>query len=328
MIDAGRIVSIWRYPVKSMAGERVPNATVGALGLHADRTWAVRDAELDATTSAKRLPGLMWCSARYLSPPPAQAGPGHAPEVVVTLPNGTEVSSSDPAVHRTLSEYLDRDVELRPLPPVTARDQYRAPLATQSDLRTIFGLGPGEPLPDLSMFPIRKLAEITRYATPLGSYADAYPIHLLTAQSLESMAALSPAADFDVRRFRPTVLIDSPTESTDPGQPELSWCGGTLRTPQAGFSPLIPTVRCVMPSHSQPGLDRDPAISRTIAAHSRRCLGVYATVSTSGRIAEGDVLKLDPHNESALAAAAGSAAGAVKRTIMQAVSAALPRGRR
>ncbi|MGI9125651.1 MAG: MOSC N-terminal beta barrel domain-containing protein, partial [Mycobacterium sp.] len=86
MIEAGRITSIWRYPVKSMAGERLPAADFGELGLHADRTWAVRDVEAGITTSAKRLPSLLWCTARYASPPPPQAGPGHAPEVIIGIP--------------------------------------------------------------------------------------------------------------------------------------------------------------------------------------------------------------------------------------------------
>lgn len=322
-METGRIVSIWRYPVKSMAGEQLPDTAVGALGLHADRTWAVRDVELDATTSAKRLPKLMWCTARYAAAPPPDAGPGHAPEVIISIPDGPEVSSADPAVHRALSVYLDRDVELRPLPAIDDRDAYRAPMATKSDLRTIFGLGPDEPLPDLSMFPVRKLAEITRYTTPLGSYADAYPVHLLTVQSLQAMAEFAPGSDFDVRRFRPSVLIDWPSAT---GQPELDWCGGVLHAPDAAFAPLIPTIRCVMPSHSQPGIDRDPAVTRTVAAHARRCLGVYGNVLTAGRIAEGDTLRFEPPNRSAAAATAGSAAQTVKRAIMRAVSAALPRG--
>ena len=222
MTDAGRIVSIWRYPVKSMAGERLQSAEIGELGLHADRTWAVRDVESGATTSAKRLPGLMWCTARYASPPPPQAGPGHAPEVLIGFPDGQEMSSADPAIHRALSTYVDREVELRPLPPMSDRDQYRAPMATKADLRAIFGLGPDEPLPDLSMFPVRKLAEITRYTTPLGSYVDAYPVHLLTRQALQTMAGFTGGSDFDVRRFRPTILIDAPVGSP---QPELDWCG-------------------------------------------------------------------------------------------------------
>lgn len=319
MVEAGRIISIWRYPVKSMAGERLSVAQIGEFGVHADRTWAVRDAELNATTNAKRLPGLLLCTARYAGTPAPGAGPGNAPEVIIGLPDGREIPSSDPAVHSALSAYLDRDVELCPLPALSDREKYRAPMATKADLRMIFGLGPDEPLPDLSMFPVRKLAEITRYATPLGSYVDAYPVHLLTEQSLRAMAALSPGSDFDVRRFRPTVLIDAPGG----GQPELGWCGGVLRGPHIALAPLIPTIRCVMPSHQQPGLGRDVAVTRTIAAHARRCLGVYGTVLTPGRVAEGDILQLDPEQRKAPSVAGST----VKRALMRAVSAVLPSGK-
>lgn len=321
MVDIGRVVAVWRYPVKSMAGERLSAVHIGELGMHADRTWAVRDVKTDATTNAKRLPGLLMCTARYARTPAADAGPGNAPEVIIGFPDGSEVSSADPAVHRLISEYVDHDVELRPLPPVNDRGQYRAPMATKTDMRTIFGLGPDDPLPDLSMFPLKKLAEINRYATPIGSYVDAYPVHLLTERSLQSMSELAPGSDFDVRRFRPSVLIDTP-DTAD--LPELSWCGGVVRAPGCAISPLIPTIRCVMPTHPQPGLARDPAITRTIAANARRCLGVYGTVHTPGRIAEGDVLRLDPPEGARGASGAGSA---LKRVVMRAVSAALPRGR-
>ncbi|MGI9123346.1 MAG: MOSC domain-containing protein, partial [Mycobacterium sp.] len=263
-------------------------------------------------------------TARYASPPPPQAGPGHAPEVIIGIPDRGEISSSDPSLHSALSEYLDREVQLRALPPIADRDAYRAKAATQADLRTIFGLGPDEPLPDLSMFPVKKLAEISRYATPIGTYVDAYPVHLLTEQAVAAMKALAPESDFDVRRFRPTVLIDSPSAAS---HPELEWCGGVLHAPGASLAPMIPTIRCVMPTHDQPGLARDPAITRTVAAHARRCLGVYGTVVSAGRLAEGDVLRLEPPNRSAVAAGAGSAAGAVKQALLKAVAAAMPRGR-
>lgn len=323
MMEAGRISAIWRYPVKSMAGERIAAAGIGVLGLHADRTWAVRDVEHDTTTSAKRLPGLLWCTARYAHTPPPDAGPGNAPEVVIGFPDGHEMSSSDPGIDQALSSYLDRDVQLRPLPPIEARHQYRAPMATKADLRATFGLEEGEPLPDLSMFPVRKLAEISRYATPVGSYVDAYPVHLITRQTLRTMAALAPDSDFDVRRFRPTILLDSPSTAD---RPEWEWCGGVLHGPHADLQPLIPTIRCVMPSHEQPELKRDRQITRTIAAHSRRCLGVYGTVTRPGRVAEGDVLQLDPPNRSSMPSTAESGAAKVKRAVLRAVSAGIPKG--
>lgn len=331
MVQVGRVAEIWRYPVKSMAGERVTRAHFGRLGMHADRMWAVRDVEADATTSAKRLPGLLWCTARFAAPPPPDAGPGHAPEVIVGFPDGNETSSSDPGIHAALSAYLDRDVQLRPLPPLKDKGQYRGNMMTQADIRTILGVEDDEPLPDLSMFPIKKLAEITMYATPVGSYVDAYPVHLVTDRSLRTIAATAPDSDFDVRRFRPTLLVEVDAQSVDApdsGYPEWGWCGGILCTPGARLLPQIPTIRCVMPSHEQPQLKRDREVSRALSAHSRRCLGVYGSVAQAGEIIEGDTIDLIPAQRSKLAVAAGTGAARVKKVLMKAGTAAMPKGRR
>lgn len=326
MHAVGRISGIWRYPVKSMGGQRVSTAGVGKLGLHADRTWAVRDLEKNATTSAKRLAGLLLCTARYALPPPPEAGPGHAPEVLIGFPDGSEISSSDPEVHAALSSYLDRDVELRPLPPIEDRDQYRGQMASAADLHNYFGLDAGEPLPDLSMFPVKKLAELSRYITPVGSYVDAYPVHVITEQTLRTMAGLTPGSDFDVRRFRPTILVDAASTSGTSDHPETDWCGGTLHAPLAALKPLLPTVRCVMPSHAQPELRRDRQITRSIAAHTNHCLGVYGTVIRSGELREGDPLDFVPSDRSILAATAGAGAMRVKRLLMKAGTTAITRG--
>jgi uncharacterized protein YcbX len=323
MDEVGRITGIWRYPVKSMAGQRVNTAQVGKLGLHADRTWAVRDLEKNSTTSAKRLPGLLLCTARYALPPPPEAGPGHAPEVLIGFPDGSEISSSDPEVHVALSAYLDRDVELRPLPPMQDRDQYRGTMATPADVHQFFGLDEDEPLPDLSMFPVKKLAELSRYITPVGSYADAYPVHVITEQTLRTMTGLAPGSDFDVRRFRPTILVDATGTS---GYPETDWYGGTLRAPRAALKPLLPTVRCVMPSHQQYELSRDRQITRTLAAHTHHCLGVYGTVVGNGELREGDSLDFVPSDRSILASTAAAGATRVKRLLMKAGTTAISRG--
>jgi hypothetical protein len=323
MVEVGRVSEIWRYPVKSMAGERLEAAELGALGLHADRMWAVRDRAADVTTGAKRLPGLLSCTARFAAPPSPDAGPGRAAEVVVTLPDGTEVSSSDPAVHAVLSGYLDHDVELRPLPPLADKAAYRGKPMTLGDTRTLLGLDPDEPFPDMSMFPVRKLAEISRYATPPGSYADAYPVHLISAESLRTVGRAAPDSDFDVRRFRPTLVVETGSAADFP---ERDWCGGLLHAPHADLRPEIPTIRCVMPTHEQPELKRDREITRTIAATANRCLGVYGTVARPGRIAVGDRLDLERPRRSPLATAAGAAGTRVKKALMRAGTAALPKG--
>src|SRR5215207_7375931 len=186
----------------------------------ADRMWAVRDPELGSITTARRRPALLKCGARYAADPL-----GSAPEVVIVLPDGEEISSADPAVHARLSELVGGEVRLEPIPPVSDKDAYRAPRETKAVIRAHFGLAEGDPLPDMSVFPLRKLAGISRYVTPVGSLVDSSPVHVITRASLAAMAALTPGSDFDVRRFRPNLVVD--TEPGD-GLPENSWCNADL----------------------------------------------------------------------------------------------------
>ena len=65
-MKVGVLTELWRYPVKSMGGEMVASSVLDRRALHADRMWAVRDLELDAVTTARRLPVLLGCSARFI----------------------------------------------------------------------------------------------------------------------------------------------------------------------------------------------------------------------------------------------------------------------
>ena len=209
--------------------------------------------------------------------------------MVITLPDGEDLSSSDPRVHARLSELVDREVRLEPLPRLANEERYRAPRETKASMRAHFGLADDEPMPDLSVFPLRKLAELSRYVTPIGSYVDAYPLHLITLESLAAMAAHAPTADFDVRRFRPNLVLDT---GTDGGLPENSWCGGELDAPGTTLRGEIPTIRCVMPTREQIDLEADPDVLRTLAAYADRCLGIYSSVERAGMIAVGDELRV------------------------------------
>src|SRR2546423_15553655 len=105
MSVAGSVAEIWRYPVKSMGGERLARSAITTRGVHADRMWAVRDVELDTFTTARRWPILLQCSARFAEDPAGgSADPGDVLESIVTFPDGEEVSSAHPEVHGTLSE--------------------------------------------------------------------------------------------------------------------------------------------------------------------------------------------------------------------------------
>lgn len=320
-MNVGTVAELWRYPVKSMGGEQLDSSAVDGRALHGDRLWAVRDLELDAVTTARRLPALLGCSARFLEEPPAGTGPGDVADVVVTFPDGTQVASTDrAALDGRLSALVGKRVALVPLPPLHDKAAYRGVLASQKDLREQFGIAADEPLPDLSMFPVRKLAALAIYATPVGIFADAYALHIVTTASLRTMAAYG--GDFDVRRFRPNILLDCAAE----GLVEQEWLGGRLHAGDVTARVEIPTIRCTVPLREQAGVPADPAVMRTVSQHGDRCFGVYADIEAPGTLRVGDTVELDPPRASGAAVASlGRVAERLKRNALRTGNRLMPR---
>ena len=96
-----RVVSLWRYPVKSMQGEELEVAEIGDVGIIGDRQWALFDLGTGLALTARRVPELLYARARLVGDP-------EAPDVEIELPDGTITSEA-----AALSAWLDRDVELR-----------------------------------------------------------------------------------------------------------------------------------------------------------------------------------------------------------------------
>lgn len=316
----GTVQELWRYPVKSMGGEQLASSALDLRALHADRLWAVRDLELGAVTTARRLPMLLGCTARFVEEPPLGVGPGDVADVVVTFPDGTEIASTDrDRLDARLSELTGKKVALVPLPPLHDKAAYRGVLMKKRDIRQQWALTDDEPLPDFSMFPVRKLAELAIYATPIGIFADAYAVHLLTTSSLRTMAAYG--GDFDVRRFRPNVVVDTPGD----GLVEQQWMGGTLRAGDVGVRVEIPAIRCSVPMREQPGVPADPAVSRTVAKHGERCFGVYADIVAAGTIRVGDEVTFEPPVEhGAVVESVGRLAERLRRNAIRAGNRLMP----
>jgi uncharacterized protein YcbX len=116
----GTVGELWRYPVKSMGGERLDHCPVGTKGLLGDRGWAVRDDTAGEIRRARYFPLLLQCAARYRELP----GAGNLPHVDITLPDGPTVGS-DAEVHARLSALLGRPVSLWPLQPASHTSHYR-----------------------------------------------------------------------------------------------------------------------------------------------------------------------------------------------------------
>lgn len=93
-----RVLEVWRYPVKSMQGERVDAVDVQAQGLAGDRGYALFDTETGFGLTARRQPQLLFAAARLRPDGTAE----------ITLPDGS-VAADDEA----LSAWLGRPVTLR-----------------------------------------------------------------------------------------------------------------------------------------------------------------------------------------------------------------------
>jgi hypothetical protein len=112
-LDAGvRVLEIWRFPVKSLLGERLEQAEVGAEGLDGDRGWALFDEDTGFGLTARRVPELLFAAGRRR----ADGG------VEVVLPDGT-VTAED----AVLSAWAGRRVALRPATEVRGERRYENP---------------------------------------------------------------------------------------------------------------------------------------------------------------------------------------------------------
>lgn len=284
---AGTVQSLWRFPVKSMQGEPLDEAQLTEVGIPGDRTYAVVDELTGKVASAKhprKWAALLGCSARWSADPQVGEEP---PPVVITLPDGSEVASDDATVHSQLSALLDRPVRLTSSAPEQRTMEEVWP--------SIEGLAPaefiehttvdsedGDPVSDITM----------AMAAPPGTFFDLATLHLVTTSTLARLAELQPGSSFDVRRYRPNIVVDTP----DPGFVENDWPGQVLQIGDARIAVAIPTMRCIMTTMAQPGLPRDVATLQAIARHNRleiaglgtwACAGVYAGVAAGGRLVTG-----------------------------------------
>jgi uncharacterized protein len=281
----GRVAELWRHPVKSMEGERIEAAEVGALGIPGDRAWAVRDERRGGIRGAKKIADLMRCKARLSAEPKD----GEIPPAEITLPDGSRVSIDAADAAQRVSKAVGTPVTLWPLLPATELEHYRRGKPDHADvlteLRAIFGREPNEPLPNLGLFP----PEIMQYESPPGTYFDAFPLLLLTDATLRHLGELAPDSKIDVRRFRPNLVVKSPEGS---GFPEIGWVGKRIVVGNATLAVTIPCPRCVMITHGFGDVPRDPALMRTVVRKADQNIGVYARVEKPGTVRVGDELRL------------------------------------
>jgi uncharacterized protein len=249
-VRAGSVVALWRYPVKSMMGEELNSSEVTDRGLLGDRQFAVVDRSSGKVGGAKnpRKWGNFFDSrAAYAEPPEPGA---RISAVRITLPDGTVVITGQCDLERILSRAFGQDVAFE-----EARLDDRSSGATAEEY-----------WPDMGGLDYRDT--VTDFEMPAGTFFDIAVVHLLTTATINHLRALYPQGRFEVRRFRPNIVVS--TGSEDAGFAENDWIGRTVAIGgDVRLAVTEPCPRCVMITLPQGDLPKDSGILR--AAPGVRC---------------------------------------------------------
>jgi len=285
------VTALYRYPVKSMLGERLERCRIDERGVPGDRAYALVDVETGTVATAKvprRWGALLGFSARCVGEPN-----GEPPPVEITFPDGSVHHSDDEDIDAALSAAIGREVRLTATPPEGA--------AFEEVWPDIDGLAPeaviagtrvrdedtGEPV---SRFDLAAMA-------PQPAFFDLAVLHVITTATLRRLRELAPGATFDERRYRPNVVLDGGAADGGADFVENGWVGREIAFAGGATATVsIPTMRCVMTTLAQGDLPRDPDTLRIVAKHNRveipglgtwACAGAYADVTSPGELAVG-----------------------------------------
>ncbi|CAN7587865.1 MOSC domain-containing protein [Bradyrhizobium sp. LjRoot220] len=262
MTIVGRLESVWRYPVKSMPGESLPEAYVDFAGVLGDRLCAVHHAGAPKSfpfLTARSRKEMLRFRPKFRHPERTLApdnlteaetrGPGVTPlfptsedlALEIEAPNGKILSASDPV-----------------LPALIGGDQFNAS--------------------ELTM--IRSDRAIT----------DCRPLSLLAIQTIDSIGRAA-GVTLDKRRFRENLYLDL---NSGESFAEDAFVGRRLRIgPRLTVHILERDIRCRMINIDPESLDENPEILQHVARNHDNRAGVYAAVLVAGMVRPGDEVVLE-----------------------------------
>jgi uncharacterized protein len=269
----GKISELWRYPVKTMQGELLETASITHKGLSGDRSFALVDKNSGRIISAKN-PNkwkhvFNFSSSTFVS----EEGSNSPPRISISFSDGDTVFTDDENVNEILSKKIGTPVILTSQVPenatmekVTLEDDEREKTQAPSHLEK------------LSPF----------------DFFDGGPLHILTTRSLNRLQDIYKEGNFEARRFRPNIVIDS--DDTDYGSDtglsmEQSYedlmleIGDTVKV-----KITKPTVRCIITTLAQPDLPKDNKVLKTIDMENGGYLGVYTQTLEPGSVKMGDLV--------------------------------------
>jgi uncharacterized protein len=276
---AGKVVSLWRYPVKSMLGEELNSSYVTERGLVGDRVYAIIDKQTGKAASAKnptKWGKLFDFRSIFIDLPPNDAN--NIPPVRITFPDGTNILSDhqDNNIDYSLSKVFGREVSLM------KASGFEKP-SYEEFWPDIDGLAKRDTITDENM--------------PSKTFFDVAVIHILTTSSINRLRQLYPQGRFEVRRFRPNIVVESLSGDEEEKKKndfiENSWVGKKMSIGEdVVLKVTAPCTRCVMITLPQGDLPKDLGILHTVARYNQVNVGVYASVEHGGIIHRGDPIRL------------------------------------
>jgi hypothetical protein len=261
MTTVGTVESLWRYPVKSMAGEPLTSAFAGFAGIYGDRIYAFRDAAAPAgfpyLTAREREQMLLFhprfrnaegsqkpenqeaAEALGSGIPPVYADPRDLMVDVVT-PDGAQLAIDDPALLQLLSEGLRERHQLR---------------LTQSQ----------------------------------RALTDCRPVSLFSTQTAQSLGE-ELSTTIDKRRFRANIYLDLTAEG---GFSEDRLVGRSVRVgSKVVLAILERDPRCKIITLDAETSEANPQVMKQVARAHESKAGIYAAVLVEGTIHAGDEVSL------------------------------------
>lgn len=255
----GRVTSVWRYPVKSMAGEAVDEAFIGFAGVYGDRIYALLNAGAP--------PGFPYFTGR------------NQREMLLYRPRFRNVTAAQRPPNQSEAEGLGPG--LTPL--------YASPDELAVDVVTPSGAVMAIDDPALHDMLRRRGTESFSIVRSDRAITDCRPISLISLQTIRQIGD-EVGAEMDTRRFRANIYVDLGAAA---GFAEDAFVGRKLQIGErVSVAVLARDPRCKMISIDPDSGQEDPKVFRTVSRGHGGDAGVYCATLSEGTVRAGDAIVL------------------------------------
>lgn len=248
----GTVDALWRYPVKSMAGQRLQLAMIDRNGMEGDRLLAIFDEESGQILTLRSAPQLLYAQATLPLKDTISLD-----SVDIILPNGSSIPAL--SAHESMSAWMGRKLQVR-----TWEERNSA--------------SPGYDFFDYG-FELDYSATTNFGDTPKA-------VHMVSTATLSWVQQFGYTTD--ERRVRPNIVLDLGPEPFR----EDELLGQTIRLGTAELLCVQRTERCSLLDAAQPGLEPSVGLRDHVLTNRQGNLGIYATITTPGRVKAGNQVML------------------------------------